>query len=103
MRIRAHAAFGMLAALVILAVACSTPTGSGGGGSTPVNTPPTAVIAATPTSGPAPLAVDFSGTGSIDPGGSVVSFHWNFGDGSAADQAQISHTYEEPGNYTASL
>ena len=44
------------------------------------NLPPTAVISATPTSGPAPLTVNFSSVGSSDPNGDVLSYSWDFGD-----------------------
>jgi hypothetical protein len=40
------------------------------------NTPPTAVIAANPTSGTAPLAVSFSGAGSSGPDGTIASCAW---------------------------
>jgi glucose/arabinose dehydrogenase len=71
------------------------------------NVPPTAVIAATPMSGPAPLAVSFDGSGSSDPdpGDTIVDYAWTFGDGSPVlhtASPTASHTYAG-GNYTASL
>lgn len=68
------------------------------------NQPPAARIAAQPASGPAPLTVHFDGSASSDPDGTIVSYLWNFGDGSAAGQgAQVDHTYSAPGNFTVTL
>ncbi|HNG25007.1 MAG TPA: hypothetical protein PLC03_13660 [Microthrixaceae bacterium] len=66
-RIRATAVVGTV---VLLAGACAPP--SGPGSTTTVNTSPTAVIVADPTSGPAPLAVSFSGLSSTQPGGTIT-------------------------------
>ena len=73
--------------------------GGGGGG----NISPGAQASATPTSGFAPLPVDFSSAGSIDPDGSIVSYLWDFGDGTSASSASPSHTYSTIGSYTATL
>lgn len=67
------------------------------------NAAPTAVIAATPVSGTAPLVVSFSGSGSSDPDGSIVSYAWNFGDGTTATGVSVNKTYGTAGNYTATL
>lgn len=67
------------------------------------NQPPAATITATPSSGTAPVAVSFSGTGSVDPDGSIVSHAWNFGDGVSATGVVVTHTYMAPGLYTATL
>ncbi len=65
--------------------------------------PPVALAAATPTSGTAPLTVNFSSAGSYDPDGSAISYSWNFGDGSAlSTAANPSHVYAA-GNHTATL
>ena len=66
-------------------------------------TPPVAMASATPTSGTAPLSVAFSATGSKDADGSIVSYSWNFGDGSTAASANPTHTYQTAGNYKAVL
>src|SRR5438067_2171834 len=47
-------------------------------------------------------AVTFSGSGS-DLGGTVVSYSWDFGDGTSATGATVSHIYTAPGSYTAPL
>ena len=67
------------------------------------NQPPTALAAATPNSGFAPLLVNFNSAGSADPDGSILSYTWTFGDGATGSGATASHTYQNPGNYTAVL
>jgi PKD repeat protein len=66
------------------------------------NTPPTAVISATPTSGIAPLTVMFDGLGSSDVNGTITGYSWNFGDGTTASGAAASHIYPV-GSFTATL
>src|SRR5438874_2317310 len=62
--------------------------------------PPTANFSANPTSGNAPLSVQFTDQSS----GSITSRDWNFGDGSSHSSAQNpSHTYNTAGDYTATL
>ncbi len=65
--------------------------------------PPTAVVSASPTSGVAPLEVMFDGTGSYDSDGTIVSYAWNFGDGTTGSGAAVSHTYDTDGTFTATL
>lgn len=69
------------------------------------NTPPTAVAIADPAAGAPPLTVEFSSEESFDPDGDALTFEWDFGDGGdrEAEEANPSHTYEEPGQYTATL
>ncbi|NOT25266.1 MAG: PKD domain-containing protein [Acidobacteria bacterium] len=69
----------------------------------PPNQLPTAVVSATPTSGFGPLLVNFTGSGSYDPDGSIVSYAWTFGDGSSSSVQNPSRTYSTPGTYTATL
>ena len=47
------------------------------------------------------LSVDASG--SSDPDGSVVSYQWNFGDGSGSGVAVTQHAYATPGTYPVTL
>ena len=65
---------------------------------------PTAFMTASPTSGPAPLTVNFDGRGSSDPDGDALTWLWTFGDGQSAttNVPTTSHPYAA-GNYTASL
>jgi PKD repeat protein len=67
------------------------------------NQAPVAAISASPTSGTAPLDVSFSGAGSSDADGSIVSYAWNFGDGATDSAATTNHTYNASGTYTARL
>jgi PKD repeat protein len=64
---------------------------------------PTAMLTATPTSGLAPLVVNLDAAASFDSDGSIVSYAWNFGDGSQGSGVTASHTYTTPGTYTALL
>lgn len=50
-----------------------------------------------------PQAVQFSSSGSSDPNGTIVSYHWNFGDGTSANTANPTHVYNGAGSYTATL
>ena len=69
------------------------------------NNPPTAVATASPTSGPVPLTVNFDGSGSSDPDGSISFYSWNFGDGVAqmTSSPTIKHNYTKGGLYSVSL
>ena len=71
---------------------------------TAVNGVPTAVVTADPVSGPAPLTVNFDGSGSSDPDNDPLTWLWNFGDGQTATTTGplTSHTYAS-GSFTASL
>ena len=68
-----------------------------------INQPPVAVVSANPSSGTAPLAVTFSGSGSSDPDGSIASYSWKFGDGASGSGVATSHTYSSAGTYAAVL
>ncbi|HRD26003.1 MAG TPA: PKD domain-containing protein [Methanoculleus sp.] len=61
--------------------------------------PPVADFSATPTTGTAPLTVQFTDASTNAP----TAWSWNFGDGGTSDQQHPSHTYNEPGTYTVSL
>jgi PKD repeat protein len=66
--------------------------------------PPVAVASAAPTSGNAPLPVQFTGSGSYDPDGQSLTYSWNFGDGSGVStEANPSYVYQQKGAYTAVL
>lgn len=67
-----------------------------------VNEAPTAEITATPNNGPVPLIVDFQANAS-DPDGSIVSYEWDFGDGSTGNGANIEHVYLDSGLFVALL
>jgi PKD repeat protein len=73
-------------------------------GSVTVLTPPTqfaASASAIPTSGLAPLTVQFSGSAS---GGTPpYSYNWNFGDGVTSQTQNPAHYYANQGTYTVTL
>ena len=81
------------------------------------NQPPVAGASASPESGTAPFDVVFTGTGS-DSDGTVVSYEWTFGDGVSSPfvlyertfgdgvsstSQNLTHIYNSPGTYTATL
>ena len=45
----------------------------------------------------------FDASASKDPDGGIVSYDWDFGDGTKASGIEVAHTYEKPGSYTAKL
>jgi hypothetical protein len=49
------------------------------------------------------LSVDFSSAGSSDPEGQPLAYTWTFGDGQTSTQANPTHVYDTPGQYTARL
>ncbi|MCB9504264.1 MAG: PKD domain-containing protein, partial [Deferribacteres bacterium] len=67
------------------------------------NQPPVAVATGSPNNQPAPATVTFSGSGSSDPDGSIVSYAWNFADGQQGSGVTANHTYNSPGTYTVVL
>jgi PKD repeat protein len=65
----------------------------------PTNQPPTANFAGSPTSGTAPLTVQFTDLSSGEP----TSWLWDFGDGSSSALQNPSYEYTTAGTYTVSL
>jgi PKD repeat protein len=59
----------------------------------------TAHFSANPTSGHAPLTVQFADQST----GPVSAWNWNFGDGSTNAAQNPSHTYDRAGGFTARL
>ncbi|WP_284738429.1 Kelch repeat-containing protein [Methanoculleus oceani] len=60
---------------------------------------PTAAFSGTPTSGTAPLAVDFTDAST----GSPTVWTWDFGDGATSTEQNPAHTYAAAGTYTVNL
>ncbi len=58
-----------------------------------------------PYSGSVAVPVDFSGSGSVDPDGTIVSYEWDFGDGNKMTDSSFStsHAYSQSGIYTVTL
>ena len=67
------------------------------------NVPPSASFTVNPASGPPSTSFAFNGSPSSDTDGTIVSFAWDFGDGSSGSGASATHTYAAQGTYTASL
>lgn len=67
------------------------------------NVAPVAIASVNSSSGYAPLALNFSGSYSTDSDGSVMSYAWNFGDGSSSALVSPTKTYLTPGTYTVTL
>jgi len=93
---------------VLLAAALSGCGGGGSGDDTPpppaVNQPPTATIDASTIDGYAALTVAFDGSASSDPDGTITSYQWDFGDGSASvSGVRADHTFTDPGGYNVRL
>lgn len=64
---------------------------------------PKAVIEVIDSKGVAPFDAHLSGVASNDLYGEVVSYDWDFGDGSTGDDPIVTHTYRNPGTYVVSL
>jgi len=93
----------ILSALLSLS-ACSledllTPSEDGEGSTETIN----ASFTAEPTSGIAPLTVNFDASGSSTTGGEIKSYSWNFGDGENGEGKTVTHTYTKSGEFLVSL
>jgi len=67
------------------------------------NLAPVAVATVSVSSGKAPLLVQFNGDGSYDPDGSIISFSWDFNDGSYSTEINPEHEFTAPGTYVVTL
>lgn len=65
--------------------------------------PPVAAFSASTTYGAAPLSVSFDASASFDADGDVITYSWNFGDGTTAQGITSSHVYNNSGSYIATL
>lgn len=89
-------------AVLTMVTACSS--SGGGGGDFPTNDPPIASFTVDPASGDAPLTVAFDASASSDTDGEIVSYAWNFGDGSASGTGVMpTHTFENDGVFSVTL
>ena len=68
----------------------------------PLNDPP-ASDPGGPYTGQVGQSVQFDGSGSWDPDGSIVSYLWNFGDGGTSTSVTPQHAYAAAGTYNVSL
>jgi PKD repeat protein len=62
-------------------------------------------LSADPVSGVVPLTVNFDAIGSTYTDGDIVSYEWDFGDGSAprSDVGQVTYKYTKIGNFTTTV
>ncbi len=68
----------------------------------PAPQPPTAVISG-PTGGLVGETLTFDGSGSSDSDGQIVSYAWNFGDGTTGNGISVTHSYSAAGSYQVVL
>jgi hypothetical protein len=66
------------------------------------NQSPLAVATASPTSGVAPLTVNYNGAGSSDPDGTIAAYAWSFSDGSSSTAVNPTKVWSA-GTHTATL
>jgi len=64
---------------------------------------PQAEFTVTPAFDYPPLEVTLSASASSSPNGAIVSYGWDFGDGSTGSGVTATHTYEEKGVYAITL
>jgi len=64
---------------------------------------PVAVIQNEPKQGYAPLNVSFDGSQSKSPHGDIVSYEWDFGDGTTSTEIKTKHIFTSAGEYTVTL
>jgi PKD repeat protein len=65
---------------------------------------PIALITVSPPSGKAPVTISFIGSQStVAPGRTIVSYHWDFGDGTSGSGPTTSHLYTVANTYTVTL
>jgi hypothetical protein len=67
------------------------------------NLAPNPVAGITPASSGVGTVFTFNASGSTDPGGSINSYLWNFGDGATSNLASTTHSYSAAGTYTITL
>lgn len=63
------------------------------------NRPPVVVATADPLSGSAPMTVTFDASSSSDPDGDLLTYAWNFADGTTASGNPVKHSFSKPGYY----
>ncbi|HET7446218.1 MAG TPA: PKD domain-containing protein [Solirubrobacterales bacterium] len=82
-----------------------TPTGGESDAQTPVARPSDPVASFAATAGPPHGPTSFDASASTDTTSKIVSYEWNFGDGTTQTTATptTTHNYKDPGVYTASL
>jgi PKD repeat protein len=82
----------LLVALITALSACSL-----------FNQAPIAGFTAIPATGPAPLLVQYDASSTIDPDNDILTYGWDFGDGTTGSAISGFHTYTTPGTYLIQL
>ena len=49
------------------------------------------------------VSINFDGSASYDPDGSIVSYLWDFGDGNTSSLSKLTHSFTENGEYSVTL
>ena len=80
-----------------------TLAGCKSGSDNSVNEAPIAVFTADNFEGTTPLIVQFDASESFDPDNNVLSYSWDFGDGTTGEGVNPSHTYFDAGTFEAKL
>jgi PKD repeat protein len=70
---------------------------------TVLNRPPVAIFTESATTVYTGEPINFNASSSYDPDGTIVSYWWNFGDGTNATGITTTHSYANDGNYTVTL
>jgi len=65
--------------------------------------PPIADFTGTPFRALVDEQVSFDASDSVDPDGEIVSYQWDFGDGTTATGVVVNHTYDSPWRYPVTL
>ena len=67
------------------------------------NQPPVANFTAIPATGPAPLLVQYDASTTVDPDNDLLTYGWDFGDGTTGSAISGFHTYATAGTYEIEL
>ncbi|MCW3984946.1 MAG: PKD domain-containing protein [Candidatus Bathyarchaeota archaeon] len=70
---------------------------------TVLNRPPVSIFTESAETVYTSEVITFNASGSYDPDGTIVSYFWDFSDGTNASGAIVEHTYIDNGNYTVTL
>jgi len=68
-----------------------------------LNNPPTADFSFWPQDPFQDEQVTFDASSSFDPDGEIVSWEWDFGDGSVGEGEVVDHSFSTPGDFTVVL
>jgi PKD repeat protein len=71
--------------------------------SIPPNKPPVAIFTESATTVLTNEIIQFNASASYDPDGTIVSYHWDFGDGNVATGVFVEHAYADNGAYNVTL